>query len=465
MASSKRPLPSKDNLITRVNAHIARVYQQSPQSSYHLLVAYSGGLDSSVLLHVLVTLQHQLREAPDAPFKLQLSAMHVHHGLSIQADAWVQHCQDVCRQYAVPLQLVRVNVDKASGQGIEASARAERYKALKQAQVDFICLAHHQQDQAETLLLQLMRGSGAKGLAGMAALDLKQRLLRPLLEESRQTLEAYANAHALRWVEDDSNTDTRFDRNFMRHKVLSLLETQYKGVHKTLSRTAQHMAETAELLDELAAMDASHIVVAGVQSNALCLQLEKLVALTEARAKNLLRWWIAQHALPMPNAELLNQVLRQLMSARKDASIDVQLPPYHSIKRYLGLAYIVQHVETTITQERLWQGESVIQLNAQDSLTFETSFGEGIAQRHLATTPLCIRMREGGERFRLGLGRPSQTLKHILQAHHIPPWLRERMPFIWLADRLVCLPNIGVDPSVAALPGEMGLNIRWQTTA
>jgi tRNA(Ile)-lysidine synthase len=464
MASSKRLLSSKDSLITRVTACLTRVFHHQPQSFYRLLVAYSGGLDSSVLLHLLVTLQQQLRATPDAPFQLQLSAMHVHHGLSAHADVWAQHCQQVCQQYDVPLQVVRVNVDKASGQGVEASARAERYKALKQAQADFICLAHHQQDQAETLLLQLMRGAGPKGLAGMAVLDLKQGLLRPLLDNSRQTLEAYAKAYGLSWVEDDSNADTRYDRNFMRHHVLPLLETQYKGVHKTLSRAAQHMAEASELLGELAVMDASQIAVAGMQANQLCLQVDKLAALTEARAKNLLRWWIAQHALTMPNAELLNQGLQQLKSARKDASIDVQLSPQQSIKRYLGLAYIVEHVASDKLEERLWQGESVIQLNAQDSLIFETGLGQGIAQKHLISTPLRIRMRAGGERFRLALNRPSQTLKHILQTYHVPPWLRDRMPLIWLTETLVCIPNIGVDPSAAALPDEMGVTIRWQTS-
>lgn len=463
MASSKWPQPNNDPLIARVTTCLTRVFHHQPQSSYHLLVAYSGGLDSSVLLHLLVTLQQQLRATPDVPFQLQLSAMHVHHGLSAHADAWAQHCQQVCQHYAVPLQVVNVKVDQATGHGVEASAREARYKALQKAEADFICLAHHQQDQAETLLLQLMRGAGPKGLAGMAELDLTLGLLRPLLDDSRQTLEQYANAHVLSWVEDDSNTDTRYNRNFMRHQVLPLLETQYKGVHKTLSRTAQHMAETSELLGELAALDASQIAVPGVQSNQLCLQVDKLAALTLARAKNLLRWWIAQHALMMPTAELLRQVLQQLISARKDANIDIQLSPLYSVKRYLGLAYIVQHVTSTNLEERLWQGEPLIQLNAQDSLMFELGLGQGIAQKHLASSPLLIRMRLGGERFRLARSRPSQTLKHILQAHTIPPWLRERIPLIWLADTLVCIPNIGVDPNVAAMPDEMGVTIRWQS--
>lgn len=463
MVSSKWLLPSNDPLITRVNDCLTRVFHQQPQSSYHLLVAYSGGLDSSVLLHLLAVLQQQLRVSSEAPFQLELSAMHVHHGLSMHADTWAQHCQQVCQQYAIPLQITRVNVAKESGQGIEASAREARYNALQQTAADFICLAHHQQDQAETLLLQLMRGAGTKGLAGMPELDLVQGLIRPLLDVSRQALETYANTHALSWVEDDSNQNTHYDRNFMRHKVLPLLATRYSGVHKTLSRAAQHMAEASELLTEFAEMDASQVVAAGLQLNQVCLQTNQLATLTEARAKNLLRWWIVQHGLRMPNAEILKQILQQLVSARKDALIDIQLSDSYSVKRYLGLAYIVKDIVPVMLDELVWHGEPVLSLNAQDSLIFESCVGQGIAQKYFASSPLRIRLRAGGERFKPEIGRPSRTLKYIFQAHTIPPWLRERMPLVWLGDSLVCIPNIGIDPSVAARPDEMGLLIRWQT--
>ena len=463
MASSKLPQSNNDPLIARVNACLTRVFHQQHQSSYHLLVAYSGGLDSTVLLHLLAVLQQQLRITADAPFQLELSAMHVHHGLSTHADAWAQHCQQVCQQYVIPLQVERVDVEKESGQGVEASAREARYNALQRTSADFICLAHHQQDQAETLLLQLMRGAGPKGLAGMAELDWDLGLMRPLLDVSRQTLETYANKHALTWVEDDSNLNTHYDRNFMRHNVLPLLATRYSGVHKTLSRTAQHMAEASELLTDLAVMDASQVVATGLQMNQVCLQINQLAALSEARAKNLLRWWIAQHGLTMPNTELLRQVLQQLVSARKDAQINVQISASHSVKRYLGQAYIVKQIVPELLHERMWHGESVLQLNAQDSLIFESCTGQGIAQKYLTSNPLRIRLRMGGERFKPDSGRPSRTLKHILQAHAIPPWLRERIPLVWMGDTLVCIPNIGIDPSVAAQPNEMGVMIRWQT--
>lgn len=463
MASSKLPLQNNDPLITRVADCLTRVFQHQPQSTYHLLVAYSGGLDSSVLLHVLVHLQKQLRGMLEVPYQLELTAMHVHHGLSAHADAWAQHCKQVCQQYAIPLQVVLVNVPKQSEQGVEAAAREARYRALKQFSADLICLAHHQQDQAETLLLQLMRGAGAKGLAGMAELDFSKGLMRPLLKVSRQQLETYAITHALTWIEDDSNQNTYYDRNFMRHEVMPLLATRYSGLHKTLSRTAQHMAEASELLNDLAVMDASQVAVAEVLTNQVCLQTNQLATLTEVRAKNLLRWWIAKHGLMMPNAELLKQILQQLVSARKDALIDIQLSDSYLVKRYLGLAYIVKDIVPVMLDEQVWHGEPVILINAQDSLIFESCVGQGIAQKYFASSPLRIRLRAGGERFKPDIGRPSRTLKYIFQAHAIPPWLRERMPLVWLGDTLVCIPNIGIDPSVVAQSDEKGLLIRWQT--
>ncbi|OZA05995.1 MAG: tRNA lysidine(34) synthetase TilS [Methylophilaceae bacterium 17-44-8] len=462
MASSKLPPPNKTNLITRVNQYFTRVFLSKPQPSYHVLLAYSGGLDSSVLLHMMVSLQQQWQAEKKTEFQLTLSAMHVHHGLNAKADSWVTHCQQVCAQYAIPLQVEYVQVDKHTGLGVEATARHARYAALQQSPADFICLAHHQDDQAETLMLQLMRGSGVKGLAAMAEMDVTQRLIRPLLTISRQALEQYANAHALQWIEDDSNQNTDFDRNFMRHQVLPLLETHYPSVHKILSRTAKHLAEANDLLTELAQLDGAPMLVNGVHGYQRCLDLSKLAALNEIRAKNAVRWWLDCHELMMPNAEVLAQLMQQLLHARADAGIHIQVAKEVHVKRYLDVAYVVKEGAVTQPINQLWQGESRLQLTSQDSLVFETSLGQGIAQKKLMNTALRIRSREGSERFRPEVGRPSRTLKHILQTHHIPPWLRARVPLVFVDETLVYIPNVGVDASMAAQPNEMGTVIRWE---
>lgn len=460
MASSKLPAANKTSLTTRVDALFTRVFQRKPQPVYHLLIAFSGGIDSTALLHALFGLQRRLQADSHAPYQLQLSAMHVHHGLSPNADAWVSHCTQVCAQWGVPLQVQRVVVDSQSGLGVEASARNARYAALYATEAEFICLAHHQHDQAETLLLQLARGAGVKGLAGMAAIDTSKRLLRPLLEVSRLEIEHYAKQHALRWIEDESNQNLDFDRNFIRQSVMPLLATQYQGLEKTLSRSAQHMAEANTLLTQLAQLDA-HEAVDNQQG---ILSLDQLRALNELRAKNVLRWWLDSHGLRMPNAETLTQLLQQLLHARADAAVRVKVGPQHSVRRYAHHAYVVPDIDAE-PFNLVWRGETVITLTAQHLLRFEHSVGQGIALEKLGNLPLHIKNRAGGERFKPALGRPSRTIQHLLQAHAIPPWQRVHYPLVFAEETLVCIPNLGVDANIAATAHENGLKITLETIA
>lgn len=459
MANSKLPAANKTSLSTRVDALFTRVFQQQPQPIYRVLAAFSGGIDSTVLLHALLDLQRRLQANACVSYQLQLSAMHVHHGLSPNADAWADHCKQVCAQWAVPLQVQHVQVDAQSGLGVEASARNARYAALYAAEADFICLAHHQNDQAETVLLQLARGAGVKGLAGMAAIDADKRLLRPLLEVSHPEVERYAKQYALRWIEDESNQNLDFDRNFMRQSVMPLLAKQYQGIEKTLSRTAQHMAEANTLLTELAQMDAEE----AVDSLQRTLSLVRLRALSEPRAKNVLRWWLDSHGLRMPNAETLAQLLQQLLHARADAAVRVKVGPQHSVRRYANHAYVVTDMDTQ-PFDLVWQGELMLVLTPQHFLRFERGIGLGIALDKLDSARLHIKSRAGGERLKPVLGRPSRTLQHLLQAHAIPPWQRVHYPLVFAAETLVCIPNIGIEASMAAKANEPGLQIFLETT-
>src|SRR5258706_4654767 len=239
----------ESDLPERVAQCLAR-HQVGDQS---VAVALSGGIDSMVLLDALAPLK-----AKNASRRLALTAIHVNHGISANADAWTGFCHAQCAQRGVPLTVAVVEVDRNSGAGLEAAARAARYAALMQSGAAFVLAAQHQDDQAETVLHQMLRGTGLNGLAGMGEsrpLRAGQTLLRPLLTSSRAEIEAYATRHKLEWIEDESNLDTAFTRNFIRHQLLPLIPTPFPHDPESLSRTAQHAAESAELLAALAVVD------------------------------------------------------------------------------------------------------------------------------------------------------------------------------------------------------------------
>jgi len=409
------------------------------------VLALSGGLDSRVLLHLLAGQQKSLG------FKLR--AVHVHHGLSANAEHWVEFCRTICNEIAVPFDVIYVKVTLDSGLGIEAAARNSRYKALlENSGGDYIVLAHHQDDQAETLLLQLFRGAGAKGLAAMAAIDQKRRLLRPLLDVSRRQLEAYATQHDLNWIEDESNEDEHYDRNFCRHQVLPMLAQRFPAVSQNLARSASHLAEASDLLDELAALDAMQVL----EHNQI--KVEALSQLSDSRARNLLRWWLAQQDQPLPNTSRLQEMLHQLLSAKPDATLKVAVDVKQDawLRRYQGMAYIQTSAQTALIA-MIWQGESELVLPDGSRLLFERKAGMGLAAERLGINKLRVSHRVGGERFKPDWARPTRTLKHLLQEVHMPPWQREHLPLIYWDEILAIVPGIGVACTLQARESEPGL--------
>ena len=420
------------------------------KSSPNLLLAYSGGVDSCVLLHALLQAQKRLN------FNLQ--AMHVHHGLSPNADNWAAFCAKTCAAYQVPLEVVKVTLDKVAGLGVEAAAREARYQSLFQSNADYILLAHHQDDQAETLLLQMLRGAGLKGLSSMAGYDASRHLLRPLLDISRLTIEDYAKSAQLTWIEDESNLDTRYDRNYCRHKVMPVLKARFPSASETLARSASHMAEAASLLDELAQMDA----LACVSDDRM--NIEQLSTLNLLRAKNLFRWWLSNLGFLAPSKDKLDDMLRQLMNAGADAGIKIILDKANDsyLRRYQGFAYIeTNHTDYASNIAMVWQGEDALTMPDGTLLLFERKQGQGLAVDRLGGHKLRIANRHGGERFKPDLARPTRTLKHLLQEANMPPWLRKRLPLVYLNDTLAVVPNIGVNCMMQATQRDMGLVITW----
>ena len=233
-----------------LNAVIENTLRRLDASGHRICVGLSGGMDSVVLL----TLLSRLRITLD----LQLSAIHVHHGLSPNADQWAQCCTSFCAAYSIPLEVVRVNIDQSLPGGVEALARDARYAAFNNVDADFLALAQHADDQAETVLHQILRGTGLKGMAGMGEVrTLREglQLIRPLLGVSRAELEVFAREQRLEWIEDESNADTAFTRNFIRHELAPKLAERFPHYRDSLARAGRHAAEADEMLAALAAID------------------------------------------------------------------------------------------------------------------------------------------------------------------------------------------------------------------
>lgn len=439
----------KSSLEHQIKAFLVDVFKLKKLANPKLVVAFSGGLDSCVLLHLLTNLRKTL------PF--YLSAHHVNHDLSPNAAAWANFCAETCAKLNISFTLSKVKVEQNSGLGLEAAARETRYKALASTDADFICLAHHQDDQAETLLLQLARGAGVKGLAGMAAVDVTRKRLRPLLDTPRSALKAYACANKLTWIEDESNADMKFGRNFMRHEVLPRLEKQYPAIKQTISRSASHLADCSALLDDLAQIDATD----ALKQNGQQLSLQILASLNPARASNLVRWWLAQNQLTMPSQPQLQQIVQQLLGAKADAAIQIKVSDSLTVRRYQGAAYLVPDMPASASINLLWQGEASVILPDNSRLVFTQKMGEGFALNRVKNIKLRIKNREGGERFKPELGRPYRSLKQVLQTHAMPPWQREQLPLIFMDETLVIIPSVGVDANLQASSDEMGLFVTW----
>lgn len=311
MASSRNK-PSTEGVIAACRAVLAAHVPVGGS----LTVALSGGVDSATLLHLV----HRLASTAG----WGVAALHVHHGLSTSADDWAAACGALCRDIEVPLRVERVMVERGSADGLEAAARRARHAAYARAAGDFIVLGHHRGDQAETLLFNLMRGTG---LAGAAAMDARQgRILRPLLALSRDDIVAYAQAHGIPWVDDESNRDTGYSRNFIRHDVLAPLRRRFPAVERKLAAAADRFGEAERLLDELAQID-----LAGHADFPVA--VATLEALSEERARNVLRYLLARRGVGIPSQARLVEALRQLVAAADDRHPRIAFGAWAMVRR------------------------------------------------------------------------------------------------------------------------------------
>ncbi|WP_238376487.1 tRNA lysidine(34) synthetase TilS [Thiobacillus denitrificans] len=441
MAASRKPLPGKAPADAVGDALARHVF-----SGARLVLALSGGLDSVVLLHVLASLRGRHRFA--------LAAVHVHHGLSPHASDWADFCERLCAAHALDLQVERVHIAGDDPAGTEAAARRERHRVFARLDADFVLTAHHLDDQAETVLLQLLRGAGPKGLAAMPQLrrpaGWRAAQLRPLLDVSRRAIRAHAQRHGLAWVEDESNLDLRYRRNALRRDIMPRLAAHFPGSAPTLARAAALQAEAAGLLDDLAALDAQ----GAVRGDRL--DCAALAALSAPRARNLLRHFIEGRGCPLPSARVLDEARLQLVDARHDARVRVNLKAAE-LWRFRGHAYVVSPAPAPAPAV-YWHGEQSLWVpGAGCRVEFRPTTGHGLKRGLLTSGTVTLDVRRGGERLRLHPGGPHRSLKNLLQEAAVPPWQRARLPLLYQDGQLVWAAGIGFDPAFGAAPGEAGV--------
>ena len=448
MAGS-RSSPPADAVSARavVERAVAETLQGAVARDARFAVALSGGRDSVALLAAATAL------AAD-----RTVAVHVHHGLSRHADDWVAFCEKLCASLAVPLVVQHVVVAPGDPRGVEAAARSARHAALRDTArrtgLAAVLVAHHQDDQAETLLLQLARGSGPAGLAAMARArrDATSVLwLRPFIDLPRRTLEAYVRERGLAYVDDDSNASTLHRRNALRATVVPPFAALFPGYPATLARAAVRQADALALADDLAAVD-----FAATSSDG-DIDCERFAALAPHRARNLLRYVLRLRGLHPPSEARLAAMMAQLRAARRDARVAVR----HD-GSVIGVfrGRIVIHATPPPRFAEQWSGQPTLRL-AHGELSFTPSHGDGLDGARLAHAEVTVRQRAGGERLQPARDRPRRALKAWLRDAAMPPWVRAGLPLVFCDGELAAVPGIGVDVRFAAPPGAASIRIDW----
>jgi len=440
-----------------------------------IAVAYSGGLDSSALLDLAHDYGHQ--------HGIPIVAFHVHHGISPNADSWLAHCEGACATLGLRFEARRVVLEKTRS-GVEAAARKLRYAALgamcESHGIKLMLTAHHLDDQAETVLLQLLRGSGTAGLSGMDAANAAPELLgnpdlvmaRPLLPVSRGELEQYVAAKQIAYVEDESNTHPRYARNALRHQVMPALAQAFPGYQERFARSAAHAQSAQRLLTELA----GHDLESSLDGD--CIDVAKLRAMSLDRAYNMLRHWFALRGLRMPSTAWLSEMVTQLVEARSDAQLLVTHPDCH-IRRHRDRLHITPKLadlagqrdpddEGVIVKEGelfKWNGEGSLAFPSYGGVLHFEPAGQGIAPDWLRAQTLKIDFRKGGERLKPAANRPTRPLKYHYQACDVPAWERERLPIVSSGKALLFAAGIGMDCHHFGSGEGPFIALRWESLA
>ncbi len=421
-----------------------------PLKASGLVVALSGGPDSAALLGLVAALGKNFRNLP-------LRALHVDHGLQAAAADFREACRRLCDQLSIPLTIVVVEVQREAGSSIEAAAREARYAALaaQLQQCECLLTAHHREDQAETLLLQALRGAGVRGMSAMPvcrALGLGWHV-RPLLDVAQRDLKTFGD-HAFSLI-DPMNAELRFDRVYLRTVIWPLIEKRWPGAATALSRAARHMAEAQQLLDTAVSVDVARL------RDGDQLSIPGLRALPPLKRISAVRLWLSQAGLEAPSTARLVEALRQIFAAEADHQPAI-VWGRNALRRYRQRLFVTAADPPRLAEPKNWTGAvgSSVELGPRlGKLTWVAQLG-GIAAGRLPAQ-LIVRRRDGGETLRPAPSAKTQTVQHLCQSLGVLPWMRDALPLVFAGDELIAIGDLWLDARCCAAAGAPGVGIAW----
>ena len=400
----------------------------------HIYIGYSGGVDSHVLLHLC---------AANLKLKPLITAVYVHHGLQVAADAWAEHCQKTASQLGVHCQVLRVNAKPTLGESPEEAARNARYRAFKvlMNSGDVLMVAQHREDQLETVLLQLLRGGGLPGLSAMpenTALGLGS-LLRPLLNSSKATIDTYAQTHGLNWVEDPSNQSDDYDRNYLRNAILPLLKQRWPACDKTVARSARHCADAQVVISAVS----EQLFLQVFNNDDQTLAINQLRSFQTHEQALIIRHWFQHLKLKMPSSAFIARVQSEILNARLDGD-PIVARQHYCVRRYRDKLYCLVSLMPTQLNTVYWpKGLLSLDLSNQKILTCVPS-SSGISRALWQESTIKVCTRQGGEKIRLPGRSGHHTLKKLFQEADIPTWERENLPLIYLDGQLAAVAGLWI---------------------
>jgi len=415
-------------------------------------VGFSGGLDSTVLLHLLSEIQKTQE------FKFQLKAIHINHQLQKDADSWADFCQNFCDTTGIPLQILKVKVVDEKENGIEAAARKVRYAAFSEnlAINDILLTAHHLDDQIETVFLHLLRGTGVEGAAAINSCSKVREnyLLRPLLNFSREQLEEYAKKNQLQWIDDPSNFETHFNRNYLRNEVLPIIEKRWPAYRQTLQRFANNARSATTVLDDYISVDYLHCL----NSKNHTLKIDSLLKLAFEKRLMVIRYWIKNLNYSMPGEAQLTQIHSAIL-AEKDANPLVEWGGA-VVRRYRNEIFLLPRKASNFQdQEFLWNPKIEYYIKGLGVLKSQQMLGQGVCEKYI-DEKIKIVFRQGGEKCQPTGRKGRHSLKKLFQEYAVPAWQREQIPIIMIDDEIAGVVGYFYCTPFAAKKDELGFIIK-----